>query len=119
MPAEPLAPSAAAGAARAVLVKPAAQAQVLVAFLAPPTAHPDYPAVKVLATGRGGGRAGRRFPEAREKEGLAYSTGGSYPSRRGPGVFYTQLGTAPANQARAQGAMPGELARTRRAPVRP
>jgi len=116
---EPLQPSAAARADRTVLVKPAAQAQVLVAFLAPPTAHPDYPAVKVLATALGGGMAGRLFTEVRDKQGLAYSTGGSYPSRRGPGVFYTQLGTAPANQARAEVAMLGELDRIRREPVSP
>jgi predicted Zn-dependent peptidase len=116
---DPATPTAAARADRTVLVKPAAQAQVLVAFLAPPTAHPDYAAVKVLATALGGGMAGRLFTEVRDKQGLAYSTGGSYPSRRGPGVFFTQLGTAPANQARAEVAMLGELERIRRDPVSP
>lgn len=112
-------PAAAARADRTVLVKPAAQAQVLIAYLAPPTAHPDYAAVKVLATALGGGMAGRLFTEVRDKQGLAYSTGGSYPSRRGPGVFFTQLGTAPANQARAEVAMLGELDRIRREPISP
>jgi zinc protease len=116
---DPDVPTAAARADRTVLVKPAAQAQVLVAFLAPPTSHPDYAAVKVLATALGGGMAGRLFTEVRDKQGLAYSTGGSYPSRRGPGVFFTQLGTAPANQARAEVAMLGELDRIRRDPVSP
>ena len=116
---DPAEPAAAARADRTVLVKPAAQAQVLIAFLAPPTAHPDYAAVKVLATALGGGMAGRLFTEVRDKQGLAYSTGGSYPSRRGPGVFFTQLGTAPANQARAEVAMLGELDRIRREPVSP
>jgi zinc protease len=73
----------------------------------------------VLATALGGGMAGRLFTEVRDKQGLAYSTGGSYPSRRGPGVFFTQLGTAPANQARAEVAMLGELDRIRRDPVSP
>jgi zinc protease len=116
---EPALPAAEARADRTVLVKPAAQAQVLVAFLAPPTAHPDYPAVKVLATALGGGMAGRLFTEVRDKQGLAYSTGGAYPSRLGPGVLFTQLGTAPANQARAEAAMLGELERIRRDPLGP
>jgi predicted Zn-dependent peptidase len=115
--ADPALPAAAARADRTVLVKPAAQAQVLVAFLAPPISHPDYPAVKVLSAALGGGMAGRLFTEVRDKRGLAYSTGGSYPSRRGPGVFFTQLGTAPANQTQAEDAMLGELDRIRRDPV--
>lgn len=116
---DPPLPGAVARADRTVLVKPAAQAQVLVAFLAPPTAHADYAAVKVLAAALGGGMAGRLFTEVRDKRGLAYVTGGAYASRRGPGVFYTQLGTAPANQARAEAAMLGELERIRRDPVSP
>ena len=112
-------PAAVARADRTVLVRPAAQAQVLVAFLAPPTSHPDYAAVKVLTTALGGGMAGRLFTEVRDKQGLAYSTGGAYPSRLGPGVLYMQLGTAPANQARAEAAMLGELERIRRDPVNP
>jgi predicted Zn-dependent peptidase len=117
--AEPELPAAAARADRTVLVRPAAQAQVLVAFLAPPTGHPDYAAVKVLTTALGGGMAGRLFTEVRDKQGLAYSTGGAYPSRLGPGVLYMQLGTAPANQARAEAAMLGEFERIRRDPVSP
>jgi zinc protease len=116
---EPTLPAAAARADRTVLVRPSAQAQVLVAFLAPPTSHPDYAAVKVLATALGGGMAGRLFTEVRDKQGLAYSTGGAYPSRLGPGVIYMQLGTAPANQVRAEEAMLGELERIRRDPVNP
>ena len=54
-----------------------------------------------------------------EITGLAYSTGGAYPSREGPGVLFTQLGTAPANQARAEAAMLGELERIRREPLSP
>jgi predicted Zn-dependent peptidase len=117
--AEPTPPAAEARADRTVIVKPSAQAQVLTAFLAPPISHPDYAAVKVLATALGGGMAGRLFTEVRDKQGLAYSTGGAYPSRQGPGVLFTQLGTAPANQARAEAAMLGELERMRREPLSP
>ncbi|HKW90248.1 MAG TPA: pitrilysin family protein [Methylomirabilota bacterium] len=114
---DPAVPTATARADRTVLVKPAAQAQVLTAFLAPPAAHGDYAAVKVLATALGGGMAGRLFTEVRDKQGLAYSTGGAYPSRLGPGVLFTQLGTAPANQARAEAAVLAELDRIRREPL--
>ena len=117
--AEPTLPTAAARADRTVIVKPSAQAQVLAAFLAPPTSHPDYAAVKVLATALGGGMAGRLFTEVRDKQGLAYSTGGAYPSRQGPGVLFAQVGTAPVNQARAEAAMLGELERIRRDPLSP
>ena len=112
-------PAAAARADRTVIVKPSAQAQVLAGFLAPPTSHADYAAVKVLATALGGGMAGRLFTEVRDKQGLAYVTGGAYPSRRGPGVLFAQLGTAPANQTRAEAAMLGELERIRRDPLSP
>jgi zinc protease len=116
---EPSLPAAAARADRTVLIKPAAQAQVLIAFLAPPITHADYAAVKVLSSALGGGMAGRLFTEVRDKRGLAYSTASLYPSRLGPGVFYTQLGTAPVNQARAEAAVLVELERIRQSPVSP
>jgi predicted Zn-dependent peptidase len=116
---EPTLPAAAARADRTVIVRASAQAQVMAGFLAPPIAHADYAAVKVLATALGGGMAGRLFTEVRDKQGLAYSTSGAYPSVEGPGVLFTQLGTAPANQARAEAAMLGELERIRREPVSP
>ncbi len=98
---------------RTVLIRPSAQAQVMIGFLAPPLAHADYAAVKVLATALGGGMAGRLFTEVRDKQGLAYSTGGAYASRLGPSVFYAQLGTAPVNRARAEEAMLREIERMR------
>ncbi len=107
----PPAPSPAAD--RAGVAHPAAQAQVLVGFLAPPIAHQDYPAMKVLATALGGGMGGRLFTELRDKQGLAYSTGASYPSRVGPSYLLTQMGTAPANAARAEQGMRREIERIR------
>jgi predicted Zn-dependent peptidase len=71
-------------------------------FLAPPIGHEDYAAMKVLVTALGGGMGGRLFTELRDKEGLAYSTGASYPSRVGPSYVLTQMGTAPANAVRAE-----------------
>lgn len=117
--ADPELPLPGARADRTVIVRASAQAQVLAAFLAPPASHPDYAAMKVLTTALGGGMAGRLFTEVRDKQGLAYATGAAYPSRRGPGVLWAQLGTAPANQVRAEAAMLGELERMRREPLSP
>lgn len=108
------APLVPATADRTMVARPSAQTQVLVGFTAPPVTHPDYAAVKVLATALGGGMAGRLFTEIRDKQGLAYSSGASYPSRVGPSFFLVQLGTAPANAARAEHAMLREIERLRR-----
>ncbi len=105
-------PSAAiAGLDGAALVRPSAQTQVLMGFIAPAVSNPDYAAVKVLATALGGGMAGRLFTELRDKQGLAYSTGATYPTRVGPSFFLVHLGTAPANAARAEAGMKGEIQR--------
>jgi predicted Zn-dependent peptidase len=104
---------------RLVIVRPAAQAQVLAGVLAPPVSHRDYATVKVLTTALGGGMAGRLFTEVRDKQGLAYVTGAAYPSRWGPSVLWAQLGTAPPNQVRAEASMLGELERLRREPLSP
>jgi zinc protease len=98
---------------RTVLARPSAQTQVLMGFTAPPISHPDYAAVKVLSTALGGGMAGRIFTEIRDKQGLAYAGGASYPSRVGVGLFLAQLGTAPANAARAEQALLREIDRVR------
>jgi zinc protease len=98
---------------RTVLARPSAQTQVLMGFSAPPISHPDYPAVKVLSTALGGGMAGRIFTEIRDKQGLAYAGGASYPSRVGAGFFLARLGTAPGNAARAEQALLREIGRVR------
>jgi zinc protease len=92
---------------------PSAQAQVLMGFLAPPLGHPDYAPMKVLAAALGGGMGGRLFTELRDKQGLAYSTGASYPSRVGPSHLLAQMGTGPANAGRAEDAMRQEIERIR------
>ncbi len=112
-PVEPLPPPPAAADARQVLERPAAQAQILIGFLAPPLSHPDYPAVKVLSTLLGGGMAGRLFTELRDKQGLAYSLGALYPSRRDTSFFVVHMGTAPENLARAEEGLQREVARIR------
>ena len=114
--AEPTLPAAAARADRTVIVRASAQAQVLVGFLAPPTSHADYAAVKVLTTALGGGMAGRLFTEVRDKQGLAYSTGGGLPVARGPGRALHAARHRAGQPGRAEAAMLGELERIRREP---
>ena len=106
-------PAVAGAPGRVGVAHPSAQAQVLMAFLAPSVAHPDYAAMKLLVTALGGGMGGRLFTELRDKQGLAYSTGAAYPSRVGPSYLLTQMGTAPANAARAEEAMRQEIERIR------
>ena len=96
---------------RAVLTRPAAQAQILMGFLAPPIGHPDYAAVKVLQTALGGGMSGRLFGELRDRQGLAYSTGAMYPFRISQGFLVAYIGTAPANAQRSEDAMKQQIER--------
>jgi len=102
---------------RVAVVRQSAQTQVLIGFLAPPVAHPDYAPVKVLSAALGGGMAGRLFTELRDKQGLAYSTSAIYPTRVGPSFLLAQFGTAPTNAQRAEEAMSREIDRIRREPV--
>ena len=117
---EPSAPTAVARADRTVIVKPSAQAQVLVALPRPAHVAPR------LRGGEGARhRAGRRHGRAALHRGARQAGAGLLDRRRlslarsAPGVLYMQLGTAPANQARAEAAMLGELERIRREPLNP
>jgi zinc protease len=85
----------------------------MIGFLCPRIGHPDYAATKVLAAGLGGGMGGRMFRRLRDEQGLAYSTNAIYPSRIGPSYLLAQIGTAPANAARAEDAMKLEIDRIR------
>jgi predicted Zn-dependent peptidase len=96
---------------RAVLTRPAAQAQILMGFLAPPIGHADYAAVRVLQTALGGGMSGRLFGELRDRQGLAYSTGAMFPSRISQGFLVAYIGTAPSNAQRSEEAMKQQIER--------
>jgi zinc protease len=98
---------------RLVINRPAAQAQIMLGFLAPAIGHPDYGAVKVLQVALGGGMAGRLFSELRDKQGLAYSTGALYPARVEPGFFLAFIGTAPASAGKAEDGMRAQVERIR------
>ena len=96
---------------------PAAQAQVLVAYLGPSSTDADYAAVRVLTAVLGGGMSSRLFIELRERRGLAYSVSALSSYRTGPGYLLTYLGTAPANATTAVSGVLGEIARVRAEPV--
>ena len=115
----PAPPAPAAASARQVLERPAAQAQILMGYLAPSLAGEDYAAVKVLTTLLGGGMAGRLFVELRDKQGLAYSLGALYPSRAETSFLVIHMGTAPENLTRAEEGLRREVARIREERVTP
>ncbi|MBI3625024.1 MAG: insulinase family protein [Candidatus Rokubacteria bacterium] len=110
---DPSPPPPAGAPARQILERPAAQAQILMGYLAPPLSDPDYPAVKVLSTLVGGGMSGRLFAELRNRQGLAYSLGAFFPSRVETSFFVIHMGTAPENLERAEEGVRRETARIR------
>ena len=112
-PPRPPAPAA----SRVALTVAGAQAQIVMGRLAPSLTDPDYPAVKVLSSILGGGMAGRFFSDLRDKQALAYTTATQFPSRVDPSYFLGLLGTAPANTAKAEAALRGQLERIQREPV--
>jgi zinc protease len=103
--------------AHRVLEKPAQQAQVLVGFLGPGLADPDYAAVKVLTALLGGGMGSRLFATLRDQHGLAYAVGAVNPWRTGPAPVVAYAGTARENVTAAEAAMRRELERVRETPA--
>jgi len=104
-------------ATRDVFVVPGAQAQILMAALAPPLTHPDHPPLKVLTSVLGGGMASRFFSELRDQQALAYTTLAQYPSRVDTSAFVAILGTAPENVVKAEPALAEQLERVRTQPA--
>ena len=111
MPAVPAPPPMAA--TRDTAIVPGAQAQILMAALAPPLTHPDHPPLKVLTALLGGGMASRFFSDLRDKQALAYTTFAQYPSRVDTSGFVAILGTAPDNVGKAEAALTQQLERVR------
>lgn len=110
-PAVPAPPAMAA--TREVAVVPGAQAQILMAALAPALTHPDHPPLKVLTALLGGGMASRFFSELRDQQALAYTTLAQYPARVDTSAFISILGTAPENVPKAAPALTEQLERIR------
>jgi zinc protease len=90
---------------------PTHQAHVLFGFLAPPVGAADHVALKVMNGVLGGGMSSRLFRTLRDAEGLAYSVGSVYPTRRGAGRLVVHIGTAPGNVPAAEGGIRREIAR--------
>jgi predicted Zn-dependent peptidase len=103
--------------ARVVEPRPTEQTQVLVGFLAPPIGHPDHVPLKVLNAVLGGGMSGRLFRTLRDEEGLAYSVGSFYLTRRESSRVVVHIGTAPENLARAEAGFARELGALQEAAV--
>ena len=61
----------------------------------------------------GGGMSSRLFRTLRDAEGLAYSVGSAYPTRRGTGRIVIHLGTAPPSAPAAEAGIRREVERLR------
>jgi zinc protease len=96
---------------------PTQQAHVLLGYLAPTVAAPDHVALKVVNGILGGGMSSRLFRTLRDEEGLAYSVGSVYPTRRGAGRIVLHIGTAPENVEAAEAGLRREVARLDGEPV--
>jgi predicted Zn-dependent peptidase len=94
---------------RVVERRPTEQDHVLVGFMAPSIGHPDHVPLKVLNAALGGGMSGRLFRTLRDEEGLAYSVGSFYPTRRGSSRLVVHIGTAPDNLTRAEAGIGREI----------
>jgi zinc protease len=116
-PAPNTTPPPAPAAARVVLTVPGAQSQILMGGLAPSLTDPDLAAMKLVSTVLGGGLASRFFSELRDQQGLAYTTAAREPLRVSPGYFLALLGTAPANQEKAEAALREQLERIQKQAV--
>jgi predicted Zn-dependent peptidase len=96
---------------RRLVERPGQQAHIVVGYVGPSLADADHAATAVLTTVLGGGMSGRLFREVRERQGLAYSVGMSYGTRRGPAPLVAYVGTAPPNVEAAEAMVAAELRR--------
>jgi predicted Zn-dependent peptidase len=96
---------------------PTQQAHVLLGYLAPSVQAPDHVALKVVNGILGGGMSSRLFRTLRDEQGLAYSVGSAYPTRRGAGRVVLHIGTAPENVASAEAGLRREVDRLAGEPV--
>jgi predicted Zn-dependent peptidase len=90
---------------------------VLLGYLAPSVSASDHVALKVANGVLGGGMSSRLFRTLRDEDGLAYSVGSSYPTRRGAGRVVLHIGTAPENVAAAEAGLRREAERLTGEPV--
>ncbi len=96
---------------------PSQQAHVLVGYLAPTVGAADHVALKVANGVLGGGMSSRLFRTLRDAEGLAYSVGSAYATRRGAGRVVLHIGTSPENVEAAEAGLRREVGRLDGEPV--
>jgi len=82
-------------------------------YLAPPIGHADHVPMKVLDCVMGSSVDSRLFAEVRDRRGLAYVVGTTYPERREWSLFAAYWGTSPERQEATLAAVGQELARIR------
>jgi zinc protease len=86
-------------------------------FHAPPYAHPDAPALQVLAAVLGKGTSSRFYHALKDKENLVSTIDADFEVRRDPGVFVVGAQMPPQNEARVFGIVRDELKRIAEVPV--
>jgi len=105
---------------QAVTVERDSEAEWMVlGFLAPAIGSPDYPVMKVLDSIMGGSMNSRLFTELRDKKGLAYQVGSTFPTRLGPGIFAAYIGAAPENHRSVVEGILAEVKKIQQEPVEP
>lgn len=95
------------------LPRPGAHTYVGLAWLGPKLDHADAPAVDMLTTIVGQGRASRLTRALRDQLGLVNSIGTGYSAMEGAGVITLTAQLDPANLARVEAEVWRELARVR------
>ncbi len=78
---------------------------LMVGYPAPPAAHPDYAAMRVINALLGHGGSSRLFLEVRGRRGLAYSAFSFYPTRMHPSHLVGYAIVDPGNEEEAIEAM--------------
>lgn len=95
------------------------QSIIMLGYIGPSVANPDYAALKLLNTYLGNGLSSRLFVELREKRGLAYEVSAFYPTRLDAAQFAVYMGTAPENTAIALDSLEKEVSRLCKIPLEP
>ncbi len=96
-------------------VRQTTAAWVALGYLGVAVGHRDWAPLRVLSGMLGEGFSSRLFVEIREKQGLAYQVGASFPVRAGPSAVTLFAGTDPTNVARLIAGMEGEVTKLQKA----
>lgn len=97
-------------------IQQVAAASIAISYLGVEVGHRDWAALSVLNTILGGASSSRLFTEIREKQGLAYAVGSSFPTRAGPGIITMAASTDAVNLTRVVDGMLREAVKLSEAP---